>query len=84
MGRAPGFPSMTARKFRKTILEGRLGYRLVAGRGKGNHRYYAAEGRETIMFAYHDRDNLGGSEIRSILVNEAGLDIDEARRVVRG
>ena len=84
MGRAPGFPSMTARKFRKNILEGRLGYRLVPGRGKGSHRHYSAEGRDTILFAYHDSVDLGGSEIRSILVNQAGLTIDEAKRVANG
>lgn len=84
MGRAPGFPSMRARKFRRLILEGALGYRLVPGRGKGNHRFYSADGRPTVLFAYHDGDDLGGSEIRSILVNEVGLSVEEARRTVNG
>lgn len=75
---------MSARKFRRTILQGRLGYRLVPGRGKGSHRFYAAEGRPPVMFAYHDNDNLGGSELRSILTHQVGLTVDEARRVANG
>jgi predicted RNA binding protein YcfA (HicA-like mRNA interferase family) len=73
---------MKARRLR-TLLERELGYVLVSGRGKGSHRRLEAPGRPGLWFAFHDGDEVGGAMIRTILVRQVGLTLDEAKEVVR-
>ncbi|MGY5630266.1 type II toxin-antitoxin system HicA family toxin [Streptomyces sp. UC1A3] len=70
---------MTANKLRK-ILE-KLGYQEVPDSGKGSHTWLEAEGRPRIRWAFHKRE-LAPIEVRNVLVNQAGLTLQEARRAV--
>lgn len=81
MSTAPGFRAMKARRLR-SLLQRELGYVVVAGRGKGSHRRLEAPGRPGLWFAFHDGDEVGAALIRSILVRQVGLTLDEAKKVV--
>lgn len=78
---APGFRALKARKLR-TLLERELGYTLASSKG-GSHRKLKCEGRPTLTFAWHDGDEIGGAMIRTILVRQVGLSVDEAKELVR-
>ncbi|MZG03965.1 addiction module toxin, HicA family [Streptomyces sp. SID5614] len=75
----PGFPAMTARNLRKVLAS--LGYTEVPDSGKGSHTWLIAEGRPRIRWAFHKRE-LAPIEVRNVLVQQAGLTLDEARRAV--
>jgi predicted RNA binding protein YcfA (HicA-like mRNA interferase family) len=70
---------MKARRLR-TLLERELGYRARPG-GGGSHRKLEAPGRPTLTFAFHDGDEVGGAMVRTILVRQVGLTLDEAKEV---
>jgi predicted RNA binding protein YcfA (HicA-like mRNA interferase family) len=57
-----------------------LNYRIA--RQTGSHRRLVAPGRRSIVFAYHDRRTVPPHVVRRILVKEAGLEEDEARRLL--
>lgn len=82
MATAPGFSAMKARRLR-SLLARQLGYQAEAGKG-GSHRKLHAPGRPTITFAFHDGDEVGAAMIRSILMRDVGLTLDEAKKVVGG
>lgn len=63
------------------ILESRLGYRAV--RQSGSHRRLAADGRPTLTFAFHDKQEVSPGVARDILVKQVGLSRDEALEVLR-
>lgn len=75
-----GFPSMKATKLRQ-ILKKKLGYRVVPKSGHGSHMFLDAEGRPRILWAFHNGDTLAPGLVRSVLVKQAGLTLDEAREV---
>jgi predicted RNA binding protein YcfA (HicA-like mRNA interferase family) len=73
---------MKARRLR-SLLARELGYEVVPGRGKGSHRRLEAPGRPGLWFAFHDGDEVGAAIVRTILVRQVGLTLDEAKEVVR-
>jgi predicted RNA binding protein YcfA (HicA-like mRNA interferase family) len=72
---------MKARKLR-SLLERELGYKAIPGRGKGSHRQLESPNRPTLLFAFHDGDTISPARVRSILVKQVGLTLDEAKDVV--
>jgi predicted RNA binding protein YcfA (HicA-like mRNA interferase family) len=72
------FPSLKARQLLRVLR--RLGYRVTGQRG--SHRRLEAEGRPELRFAYHDRVSLSPARVREILVEQAGLTLEEATKVV--
>jgi predicted RNA binding protein YcfA (HicA-like mRNA interferase family) len=52
-------------------------------RRSGSHRRLVAAGRPDVTFAFHDRASLSPGVVRSILVRQVGLTVDEALEVVR-
>jgi predicted RNA binding protein YcfA (HicA-like mRNA interferase family) len=72
------FPSLKARRLLRILS--RLGYRVT--RRHGSHRWLTAEGRPTLLFAHHDRVSVSPASVRKILVNQAGLTVDEALKVI--
>ena len=74
------FPSMKARRLR-TLLEREFGYQVV--RQKGSHRRMEAPGRTALTFAFHDGDEVSPRLVRTILVRDVGLTLEEAEEVVR-
>jgi predicted RNA binding protein YcfA (HicA-like mRNA interferase family) len=73
------FPSLKARQLLRIL--GRLGYRL-SRHGGSSHRWLAAEGRPRVRFSYHDRETVPPRVVKDILVNQAGLTVDEALKAV--
>lgn len=73
------WPSMKARRMRALLTK-------LCGepvRREGSHaRYKALEGPD-FTFSKHDKDELSGGLVRSILVEDVGLSESEARRVAR-
>jgi hypothetical protein len=41
-----------------------------------------AENRPTLTFAFHEGDTIPGGMVRKILVDQVGLDEEEARRLL--
>jgi predicted RNA binding protein YcfA (HicA-like mRNA interferase family) len=81
MSVAPGFGAMKARRLR-SLLERELGYVAKPGTG-GSHRKLEAPGRPQLTFAFHDGDEVGAAMVRTILVRQVGLTLDEAKQVVK-
>lgn len=75
-----GFPSMKSRKMLKVLRS--LGYRPVPKSGQGSHKDLVCAGRPTIRWAFHDKATLAPGLVRTILVRQAGLTLDEAKEVV--
>ena len=71
------FPSLKAKQLLAVLLREPLGY--VITRRTGSHRTLKAEGRPTIRFAFHDKVTVRPRLVRKILVDDVGLDEDEAR-----
>jgi hypothetical protein len=79
----PGFPSMAPKRL-KRLLKRELGYEEVPNSGPGSHTWLEAPGRLRIRWAFHDsRSELAPIEVRKVLVEGAGLTLEEAREVVR-
>jgi predicted RNA binding protein YcfA (HicA-like mRNA interferase family) len=79
----PGFPSMGTKQM-KRLLKRELGYEEVPNRGKGSHTRLEAPGRPPINWGYHDsKRELAPIEVRNLLVSQAGLTLEEARKVVQ-
>lgn len=77
------FPSLKATKLRK-ILERKLGYRYEPGSKKsgGSHCYLVAEGRNRIRWAFHNKVSVPPRSVKSVLVDQAGLTVEEAKEVL--
>lgn len=69
---------MKARKLRTILRE--LGYRK--SHGKGSHEVLKADGRPTLIFGFHSKDTISGGLVRSILVRQAGLTVEETKEVL--
>jgi predicted RNA binding protein YcfA (HicA-like mRNA interferase family) len=72
----PPFPSMKAKRLLAVLMREPLNYRIV--RQRGSHRWLAAPGRPSFTFGFHDRDEVQPHKVRKVLVEDAGLDEDEA------
>lgn len=77
---APGFSSMKARAVLR-LLQRELGYTIT--RRNGSHRILKAPDRPTILFSFHDRDEVGAAILRDILVKQVKLSLQEAKEVAR-
>lgn len=67
---------MKARRLLAILMREPLNYEIV--RQRGSHRILAAPGRRRFVFAFHDRENLPGGLVRSVLVKDVGLEEEEA------
>jgi predicted RNA binding protein YcfA (HicA-like mRNA interferase family) len=74
------FPSLKSRQLLSILNAKPLRYRIV--RQNGSHRRLEAEGRPPLTFAFHDGVTIPGGMVRKILVDQVGLDADEARRLL--
>jgi predicted RNA binding protein YcfA (HicA-like mRNA interferase family) len=74
-----GIPSLKAKKLLK-LLTG-MGYVIV--RQNGSHRQLRCDGRGPVVFSFHDGSEVPPHLVRSTLVKQAGLTIEEAREVIR-
>jgi predicted RNA binding protein YcfA (HicA-like mRNA interferase family) len=70
------FPSMKAKDLLAVLQRKPLGYRVV--RQSGSHRRLEADGRPSLLFAFHDGATCPPGLVRKILVREVGLAQDEA------
>lgn len=76
----PRFPSMKARKMRRVLRS--IGYRPLPGMGQGSHTVLGCDGRGNILFAWHDKQTIPHFRVKSMLVKEAGMTVQEAREVL--
>jgi predicted RNA binding protein YcfA (HicA-like mRNA interferase family) len=76
------FPSMKADALLAVLRRKPLGYEIV--RQKGSHRMLESDGRLPVLFSFHSGATVPPGVVRKILVERAGLDEDEALRVLRG
>lgn len=70
------FPSLKARELLSVLKRKPLGYELT--RQKGSHRVMEAEGRQRLIFAFHDNQTLPPGLVRKILLDDVGLSEQEA------
>lgn len=76
-----GFPSMPSSEL-KRLLCVKLGYRELGDSGKGSHCWLVSETHPRIRWAFHRRE-VSSIEVRRLLVNQVGLTLEEARRLVK-
>lgn len=76
------FPSSTGREFLAALMRKPLEYKIV--RQSGSHRTLKADGRPDLLFAFHDSATIPSGLVRRILVDQVGLDEQEAHRILRG
>jgi predicted RNA binding protein YcfA (HicA-like mRNA interferase family) len=72
------FPSLKAKKLLAVLKK--LGYTVT--RQKGSHRQMDAEDRPRLTFAFHDAETIPSGMVRKILVDQVGLDAEDARKLV--
>lgn len=75
----PRFPSMKARAVLRVLVRD-LGYEVV--RRTGSHRVLRAPGRPQVLFAFHDRQSVAPGLVHAVPCKQAGLDVDEALRLL--
>lgn len=77
------FPSMKASKLRSILIK-KLDYTVVPGskRGGGSHCKLTAEGRKTIIWAFHNKVSVPPRSVKAVLVDQAGLTVEEAKEVL--
>jgi predicted RNA binding protein YcfA (HicA-like mRNA interferase family) len=71
------FPSMRWPQLRRILEREPLNYRIV--HQEGSHRTLEAEGRPRLRLSFHDDAEIASGQIRTILVRDVGLTVDEAR-----
>jgi predicted RNA binding protein YcfA (HicA-like mRNA interferase family) len=74
------FPSMRAQALLAVLLRKPLSYKIV--RQNGSHRRLEADGRPAITFAYHNRATVGPVAVKKVLVNDVGLSVEDALRLL--
>jgi predicted RNA binding protein YcfA (HicA-like mRNA interferase family) len=77
---ADRFPSVKASKLLSILMSEPLGYEIV--RQKGSHRRLKADDRPALTVSFHQGTTVPGGLVRKILVDQVGLDSDEARRLI--
>lgn len=77
------FPSLKATKLLQ-ILKKQLGYTVVKGsrKGGGSHCDLVADGRKKIRWAFHNKVSVPPRSVKSVLVDQAGLTVEEAKEVL--
>jgi predicted RNA binding protein YcfA (HicA-like mRNA interferase family) len=76
------FPSMRASRLLVVLLREPLAYRVVRQRGS-HRRLVSARGYPPLTCAFHDRVTLPPGVVRDILVEQVGLPVATALRLVR-
>jgi predicted RNA binding protein YcfA (HicA-like mRNA interferase family) len=74
------FPSIKAKRLLSVLEREPLNYRV--SRQSGSHRRMEAPGRPPLTFAFHDKATIPSGLVRKVLVRDAGLAEDEARKLL--
>lgn len=74
------WPSMRAKSLRNILVT--LCGKPEAQRGS-HAKFRSRDGERRFTFAYHDNKEVTGGVVRSILVDDVGLTLEQARRVAR-
>lgn len=72
---------MRSNQMLKLLLSSKLGIKAQSSSGGSHRKLRRADGR-TINWAFHNRE-LSSLEVKRVLVNQAGLTLDEARKAVQ-
>ena len=73
------YPALKARRVLQLL--GRVGY--TQQRRRGSHRILTAPGREQIVFAFHDNQDVPPRVLRLMLTREAGLTDPEIAELLK-
>jgi predicted RNA binding protein YcfA (HicA-like mRNA interferase family) len=76
------FPSMKGRDLLAVLRRKPLNYKIV--RQSGSHRTLRAGGRPDLLFSFGNSTTIPPGLVRKILIQDIGLDPDEAHRILRG
>jgi predicted RNA binding protein YcfA (HicA-like mRNA interferase family) len=71
---------MKAKRLLAILEREPLNYRV--SRQSGSHRRMEAPGRPPLTFAFHDKATIPSGLVRKVLVRDAGLAEDEARKLL--
>lgn len=71
---------MKAKRLLAVLEREPLNYRVA--RQSGSHRRMEAPGRPPLTFAFHDKATIPSGMVRKVLVRDAGLAEDEARKLL--
>ena len=74
------FPTMKAKRLLAILEREPLNYHV--SRQSGSHRRMEASGRPPLTFAFHDKATIPSGLVRKVLVRDAGLAEDEARKLL--
>jgi predicted RNA binding protein YcfA (HicA-like mRNA interferase family) len=74
------FPSIKAARLYRILTSEPLNY--ILKRQSGSHRKLVCDGKKTINFSWHDRDEISGWKVRHLLMEYAGLSEIEALEVI--
>lgn len=81
MVRNGGFPSLKAKQLLR-VLKRELGYSIQSQDG-GSHVFLVAPDRPRILWAFHNGGrSLAPREVRKVLIEHAGLTIEQAKEVL--
>lgn len=73
---------MKAGALLRILMRAPLGYSIE--RQKGSHRQLVSEKHPSLTFSFHDGVTVPPRLVRKILVQDVGLDADEALSVLKG
>jgi hypothetical protein len=77
------WPSMQPTKLKRLL--GKLGYMTDPNSTTGSHEWLVCPGRQRIRWAFHtSKRELAPIEVRNVLLEGAGLQLEEAKRLVQG
>lgn len=76
------FPVTKGRVLLRVLCRPPLNYEVV--RQRGSHRSLRASGRPPLTFSFAGGDDVPGGLVRKILVDQAGLDEQQALAALKG
>jgi len=74
------FPSVKAKILYRVLTTEPINY--ILKKQKGSHRKLVCEGRKTINFSWHDKDEISGWKVKELLIDFAGLNETSAWEVL--
>jgi predicted RNA binding protein YcfA (HicA-like mRNA interferase family) len=78
----PEFPSLKARQLRRVLAREPLSYSAERSPGGSHTVLTSANGYPQLRWAFHDGQTISPGLVRTILVKQVGLSIDEARALL--
>lgn len=76
---------MKAKALLRVLQREPLAYKAEKkGAGSSHRKLVSRNGFPVLFFSFHDNQNIGGTMVRKILVNQVGLDDETALEILGG